>query len=182
MLKIVIPAAEYYDEINNTFIEKKQQTLLLEHSLVSISKWEAKHCKPFLGDNERTIDESADYIRCMLLNPDEVDDSTFDNLPQSVFDCANKYIDAPMTATTFSKSEKGKRGAGGTITAEIIYYWMTALNIPFECQHWHLNRLLTLVRVCNIKNSPKKKMSKKDTMTRNKNLNEINRKKFNSKG
>ena len=158
----------------------KEQMLQLEHSLVSLSKWESKWCKPFFSKQEKTYEETIDYIKCMTITQNVKDDVytrlTNDNVMQ-----INKYIEAPMTATTFSKDANGK-GGKEIITSELIYYWMIALNIPFECQKWHINRLLTLVRVCNVKNEPSKKMSKKDIMSRNRALNAARRKQLNSKG
>jgi hypothetical protein len=162
------------------FIEPKKQVLQLEHSLVSISKWESKWCKPFLSKNEMTVEETLDYIRCMTLtqnvNPDIYNYITNENIRQ-----VNKYIEAPMTATWFTEEKNGKPNRE-QITNELIYYWMVALNIPFECQKWHFNRLLTLIRVCNIKNQPPKKMSKKDILSRNAALNAARKKQLNTKG
>lgn len=180
MLQIVVPAVEYWDESKNEFIHMKEQMLQLEHSLVSLSKWESKWCKPFFSKQEKTYEETIDYIKCMTITQNVKDDVytrlTNDNVMQ-----INKYIEAPMTATTFSKDANGK-GGKEIITSELIYYWMIALNIPFECQKWHINRLLTLVRVCNVKNEPSKKMSKKDIMSRNRALNAARKKQLNSKG
>ena len=180
MLHIVIPAAEIYDQEQNLFIQVKEKSLSLEHSLVSISKWESKWQKPFLSkDQEKTKEEVIDYIRCMTLTQN-VDPNDYYRLTKKEFDQIRDYIDSPMTATTFSDKERG--GSKKVITAEIIYYWMIALNIPFECQKWHLNRLLTLIKVCNIKNAPPKKMSKAEMAKRNRSLNAARRKKLNTTG
>lgn len=180
MLRIVIPASELWDESREVFVRTEAQTLQLEHSLVSLSKWESKWCKAFLSKNEKTDEELLDYIRCMTLTqnvkPDVYAGLTRDNLVQ-----IQKYIDAPMTATYLSEDKSGPTNRE-VVTSELIYYWMIALNIPFECQKWHLNRLLTLIKVCNVKNAPPKKRSKKDIMRSNAELNAARRKRFNSKG
>ena len=179
MLEITIPANECWDERTQTFVIIKEQTLRLEHSLVSLSKWESKWCKSFFAREDKTYEETIDYIRCMTLNtyvePDVYNYLTDENIKQ-----IGDYISAPMTATTFSDNKKG--GSRERITSELIYYWMISLGIPFECQKWHLNRLITLIRVCSIKNSPGKKMTKMDIAARNKALNEARRKKYNTKG
>lgn len=179
MLEITIPGIELYDEKKNEFIIYEEKTIQLEHSLISISKWEARWCKPFLTAKEKTAEEVLDYVRCMILN----DDVTMDDLSRLTrdnFTEINDYIGHPMTATTFSSEPQ--KGGKEIITSEIIYYWMVAFNIPFECQYWHINRLLTLVKVCNIKNNPPKKMSKQEVLSRNKALNEARKRELNSKG
>lgn len=180
MLIITIPSTEMWDEANEKFVDTKEQVLQLEHSLVSLSKWESKWCKPFLSKEDKTFEETIDYIRCMTINqhvPDEVYGClTGDNIRE-----INEYISAPMTATWFSKDITG-RGSREQITSELIYYWMIALNIPFECQKWHLNRLLTLIRVCNVKNQPSKKMSRREIMSRNAALNAARRKQLGTNG
>lgn len=180
MLKIIIPSIELYDEENNLFVSSKSQELQLEHSLVSLSKWESKWCKPFLVKGHKTNEETIDYIRCMTLTQN-VDYRVYTNITQSVIDEISKYIDAPMTATTFASDNK-KVINRDVITAEIIYYWMVALTIPFECQKWHLNRLLAFINVCNIKNQPTKRLSKKEILSRNKSLNAHRKSKLNTKG
>jgi hypothetical protein len=180
MLQIRIPSVEQWDASRNQFVYTKEQTLTLEHSLVSISKWESKWCKSFLTNEKKTTDETIDYIKCMTLtqnvNPDVYNHLTNENISQ-----VNKYIQAPMTATTFR--DDGKRGRSRErITSELIYYWMIALNIPFECQKWHLNRLLTLIKVCNVKNKPPKKMSKKQVINQYNAINAARRKRLNSTG
>lgn len=180
MLRITIPASELWDEENERFISTKEQTLQLEHSLVSLSKWESKWNKPFLSKKEKTMEETLDYIKCMTLTQN-VHPDVYKRLGTENINKVYEYIDAPMTATTFSDDKKGKRNRE-IITSELIYYWMVALNIPFECQKWHLNRLITLIRVCNVKNEPPKKGNNKDVMRRYAELNAANRKKFNSKG
>lgn len=179
MLYIKIPAKEQWDEKREEFIYPKEQTLQLEHSLVSLSKWESKWCKAFLSNN-KTNEEILDYIKCMTLTQN-VDPSVYNNLTPENITQINKYIDAPMTATYFSEDVNG-RNSREIVTAELIYYWMIALNIPFECQKWHLNRLLTLIKVCNIKNAPPKKRSKREIMSRNAAINEARRKRLNTRG
>ncbi|MCI6805710.1 MAG: hypothetical protein MR912_08995 [Prevotella sp.] len=181
MLEITVPAAELWDEINNQFIYTKKQTLRLEHSLVSLSKWESKWCKPFLSKTDKTTQEIIDYVKCMTLTqnvPDEVYMClTADNLRE-----IDNYINAPMTATWFSKEDKPSRANQEQVTSELIYYWMIAFGIPCEYQKWHINRLLTLIRICNIKNQPPKKMSKRDIMSRNAALNAARRNQLHTKG
>lgn len=181
MLQIKIPlTAEGWDEEKEEFVESKFQILNLEHSLVSLSKWESKWCKPFLAKGERTYEETLDYIKCMTITQN-VDPDVYNHLTQENITQINNYIEAPMTATTFHNEKKGKNN-NEIVTAELVYYWMIALNVPFECQKWHLNRLLTLIKVCNIKNQPSDKMSRKDLMSRNAKLNAARKKRFNSKG
>lgn len=180
MLKITIPAAEQWDEQKQEFVYVKEQKLQLEHSLVSLSKWEAKWCKAFLGKQDKTQEETIDYVRCMTLTQN-VDPDVYKYLTAENINEINEYIGAPMTATWFSDDKKGKINQE-TVTSELIYYWMITLNIPFECQKWHLNRLITLIKVCNIKNQPAKKMSKKDIMSRNAALNAARRKQLNTNG
>ena len=180
MLQITIPGREYYDEVKEEFVNTKEQTLQLEHSLVSLSKWESKWCKVFLSKQEKTNEETLDYIKCMTLTQN-VNPEIYKYLTEENIEQINSYIEAPMTATYFSKDEKGGQSRE-QITSELIYYWMISLNIPFECQKWHLNRLLTLIRVCNIKNQPPKKMSKSALMSRNAKLNAARRKQLHTKG
>lgn len=180
MLHITIPAAEQFDEDKQEFIVTKEQTLCLEHSLVSLSKWESKWGKPFLSKEIKTFEETADYVRCMTITQN-VDPNVYNFMTNGNIEEVNKYIAAPMTATWFAE-DKGGKSNRETITSELIYYWMISLNIPFECQKWHLNRLLTLVRVCNTKNQPPKKMSQRDVMSRNAALNAARRKQLNSRG
>lgn len=181
MLSITIPAKEIYDESENKFVVvRKEQTLVLEHSLLSLSRWESKWCKAFLGKQEKTDEEILDYIRCMTVTPN-VNPEVYYRLTKENVDEINKYINAPMTATTFYNDGGGPINRD-TITSELIYYWMIALNIPVDFQKWHLNRLITLIRVCSIKNSPPKKMSQSEIMRRNKALNEARKAQLNTRG
>ena len=181
MLKITIPSREYYDERNNEFVSTKEYTLQLEHSLVSISKWESKWCKPFLSKDVKTKEETLDYIRCMTITQN-VDPSVYNNIGNDIIDQVNKYIEAPMTATWFTERGGGKKN-GKQTTSERIYFWMISLNIPFDpCQKWHLNRLLTLIKVCDIEGQPSKKMSTRDVYSQNRALNNARKKRHNSKG
>lgn len=180
MLRITVPSNELWDEKKREFVFEKEQTLQLEHSLVSLSKWESRWCKSFLGHHEKTDEEILDYIQCMTLTqnvrPNAYYRLTTENIRQ-----ISDYINAPMTATVFYHDEPFGSNRE-PVTSELIYYWMIALNIPFECQKWHLNRLLTLIEVCNIKNAPPKKRSQSEIMSRNTALNAARRKRLNTKG
>ncbi len=178
MLTITIPETELYDEIRNEIVFVKEQKLVLEHSLVSLSKWESKWHKPFIGNTTMTNEETVDYIRCMTVNP--IDPNAYKCLSSEHMIRIKDYIEDPMTATTIKESQK--KGKHEIVTAEIIYYWMVAMNIPFECQKWHLNKLLTLINVVNIKNQPKKKMNPKAVASRNASLNAARRKALHTRG
>lgn len=179
MLEITIPKSEQFNEDTQEFYYINECTLRLEHSLVSISKWEAKWHKPFLVDDEKTREEIIDYIRCMTITQN-VDPHVYYAITEKDISLVEDYIKDPMTATTFrNESKKVNREI---VTSELIYYWMVALEIPFECQKWHLNRLLTLIKVCNIKNQPEKKMSTREILNNNRALNAARRKKFHTKG
>lgn len=167
---------EYWDEVNEVFVNTNGQTIHLEHSLFTISKWESKWKKPFLN-SDKTDEELLDYIKCMC--QEEVGLDVIANLGVNELERINDYINDPMSATTVSNEKKGK--SKRVVTSELIYYWMTALNIPWECQHWHLNRLLKLIEVCNIENNPKQ-MGKQDVMKQNRELNAARRKALRSKG
>lgn len=186
MLQITIPGQEFYDEATDQFINTKDTVLTLEHSLVSLSKWESKWCKAFLGADSRSNEETIDYVRCMTVTPN-IDPNVYYCLTQENLKEVSNYIQNPHTASNIydvdiGNSKEGKAKAKDTITSELIYYWMIALQIPFECQKWHLNRLLTLIEVCNIENAPAKKMSKRDIMRQNGALNAARRAKHHSHG
>ena len=180
MLTIRIPDAELFDERSNQFFTIKGKEIRLEHSLVSISKWESKWKKPFLGDAQRSYEETVDYIRCMTITQN-VDPIVYKALTADNIRAANDYINDPMTATTFKSAPK-KGGRSSVITSEIIYFWMISLEIPVEFQTWHLNRLLTLIRVCDEKSQPGKKMSKRDVMSQYRSLNAARRAKHGTRG
>ena len=182
MLTLNIPQIEKWDEGKQEFIYVKAQTLQLEHSLVSLSKWESKWHKAFLGKQEKTDEETLDYIKCMTLTKN-VDPMVYKCLSSSAIKQIKEYIDDPMTAIVFSDNKSSSKGSREIVTAELIYYWMIALNVPFDpCQKWHLNRLLTLIQVCNIKNQPPKKMSRREILSRNASLNAARRQKYNTTG
>lgn len=182
MLRIIVPKSESFDESTSRIIEYPEKELRLEHSLVSISKWESKWKKPFLGKEEMTKDETLDYIKCMTITQN-VDPSVYKRLSVKNIEDVKAYINDPMTATWFNKTTSNTPGRGNSvITSEIIYWQMIALQIPPEYQTWHLNRLLTLIRVCAEKNKPDKKMSKSALARRNRNLNAARRAKLGSRG
>ena len=180
MLQITVQSVELWDEKESMFISVKEQTLQLEHSLLSLSKWESKHHKAYLSKKDKTYDEVLDYIKCMTLTPN-VKPEVYKCLTEKNIDDINKYINDPMTAVYFPEEKSGKIN-NETVTSDLIYYWMVSLQIPFECQKWHLNRLITLIRVYNIKNTPPKKMGKKALMSRNSAINASRRKRLNTKG
>lgn len=181
MLTIDVVMSESFDDSTQEFIQETYR-LNLEHSLVSLSKWESEFEKPFLDGKEKTDAETLGYIRCMVLNP-EFSPEVLSRLSQQNVDAINEYINAKMTATWFNENQPQAKGpAKEIITAEIIYYWLVAMTIPFETQHWHLNRLLALVKVCNIKNSPKKKMGKREQANQQRALNAQRRTQLGSLG
>ena len=180
MLTITIPEQEAWNEITEQFEYTKETKLQLEHSLVSISKWESKWHIPFLGTDNKTNEQMLDYIRCMTITQN-VPEETYGFLTEDNIIEIKEYIDNPMTATWFNEREK-RRPSGEVVTNELIYYWMTALNIPMECQKWHLNRLLTLVKVCELKQEKPQKMSRADIAEQHRQLNAARRKATHSKG
>lgn len=180
MLSLTISGEEFWDEINEEFIYQKSSVIQLEHSLISLSKWEAKYCKPFLSKQDKSHEEILDYIRFMTLTQN-VDNEIYNHLSDENIKEIKQYIESPMTATVINDQKK-QRPSREAVTSELIYYWMVSLGIPFECQKWHLNRLLTLIRICNIKNASPKKRSEREIMRRNTELNKSRRRKYNTRG
>lgn len=180
MLTITIPSGELWNEQTEEFMINKGCTIVMEHSLVALSKWESKWCKPFLTNQEKTREEILDYFKCMTItqnvNPESYLFLTNDNVNDIV-----AYMNAPMTATTIN-SRNDVRGHREIVTSELIYYWMVAFNIPFECQRWHLNRLMTLIRVCEHKQQPPKKRSKQAMLRDYAAINKARRAKYGTKG
>lgn len=181
MLRLTIAGGELFDPSTNEFINAKTQTLTLEHSLISLSKWESKHHKPFLH-SEKSNSELLDYIQCMTLTQN-VDPNIYKFLTQDHITQINDYIADPMTATTFSEDPSQKKNRE-IVTSELIYYRMVSYQIPVEFEKWHLNRLITLIRVCGVKNQPqtKKKTSQRDLAARYAALNKQRKAKYNTKG
>lgn len=180
MLEIEVPGVEYFNEKTNEFVEIDSCVLHLEHSLVSLSKWESKWEIPFLGKEEKTEEQTLSYIKLMTQEPN-VAPEVYSRLSEENYKVINEYISSKMTATWFSEP-KNEPASREIITAELIYYWMISMNIPFECQHWHLSRLITLIKVCGQKNQPQKKMKKGDLIERNRRLNAERQAKFNTTG
>ena len=179
MLQITIPAMnDLWDEQNQQFLSVKETTIQLEHSLLSISKWESKWNKSFINTKDKTEEELMDYIKCMTITKN-VDPNVYVCLTAENIQEIVNYINAPMTATTIRDTGKSNHEI---VTSELIYYWMISLNIPVKFEKWHLNRLITLIRVCSIKNQPAKKMSRGEIMQRNAALNAARKKRWNTKG
>lgn len=181
MLEIRIDGKEFWNQEKEEFINTKGITLRLEHSLISISKWEAKYKRPFLSDGPKTLQETYDYIAFMSLDRN-VSMTELEGITEEDYKKILDYIHDPMTATKISNNAKNKPNSNHVLTSEEIYYDMTALNIPFECEKWHLNRLLTLIQIASIKNEPPKKMSKGEIYRQNAELNRARRAKYHSKG
>ena len=180
MLRITVKASEYFDDRTQTFVNIPEQTLELEHSLYTISKWESKWHKAFLSKREKTQEETIDYIKCMTMT-ENVNPMVYLGLTAENHKAIKEYLEAKMTATCLPERNEQHR-SGDTITAELVYYWMVSLQILFSCEHWHLNRLLTLIQVCNIKNKPPKKMSRGDLLRRNSALNAQRKAKHHTRG
>ena len=184
MLELTLLPREYTVETPEgevLFKSTKGVTLLLEHSLISISKWEAKFKKPFLNNEQKTREESIYYVKCMNVNKN-IPDDVYNLLSDDDINRINEYIEDPMSATWFNESQNSKKGRREVITSEIIYYWMIALNIPVEFEKWHLNRLMSLIKVCEIKQRDPKKMKKNEILARNKKINDARRKRSGSRG
>lgn len=168
MLEIIIPGEEYFNEKTERFEYSVETQLILEHSLASLYDWESKWKKPFISKTPKTNEELIDYVRCMTLNKSAVSDKAYDYLTTENLKTVVSYMDDAMTATTIKETRKSSQR---NTTAELLYSYMCSLNIPFECQYWHLNRLLTLIKVCSIEQQPPKKMTQAQVMRQNTALN-----------
>ncbi|MET0786073.1 MAG: hypothetical protein ABWY25_05155 [Paenisporosarcina sp.] len=180
MLKIIVPGEEYFNEEAESFETVGDFELEMEHSLVSLSKWESKYKKPFLGPKEKTPVEILGYVEAMIITP-IYPENLISRLTRENINQINDYIESTESATTFGRMPE-RKGVGEIITSELIYYWMIAFNIPFVCECWHLNRLFALIRICNIKNSKPKKMSRSEIARRNRELNEARRAQYHTSG
>lgn len=183
MLRITIPEQELWDEKENRFINTKKTNICLEHSLVSISKWEAIYNKPFINNankDDKTNEEIMKYIECMTITQN-VDPNIYHYMPSEVIKQITDYISSPQSATKFVEKE-GQAPSREILTSEKIYFYMTAFNIPFECEKWPIQRLMNLIRICSDKNAPSKKMSPKEAMSRQSALNKARRAQSNSRG
>jgi hypothetical protein len=179
MLQLKVATAEAYDEVEGQFTDAEHYVLELEHSLLSLSKWEQQHEVPFLSTEKKTNEQVVDYIR-MMFSGEVFPEDILPHLTKAHYENINAYINAKMTATTFREQRNPPHRE--IVTSELIYYWMISLGIPFECETWHLNRLLTLIKVCNYKNQPKKKMTSAEAMSQQRDLNEQRRREMGSAG
>ena len=180
MLTIRVGGTEAFDDEAQKFVDQGGTLLQLEHSLVSLSKWESIFEKPFLGKEEKSPGEVVAYVKAMTLTPN-VPAEIYAQLSEKNFEEVNEYIERKSTATWFA--DTGREPASReVVTAELIYYWMVTFNIPWEAQYWHLNRLFTLIRVCNVKSSKPKKMSRQEMADRNRRLNEERKKQLGTSG
>ncbi len=179
MLTIIIKGDEFFNEQTEEFEVQEEVVLKLEHSLISLSKWESEFEKPFLTDAKKTPEEIYGYIKAMIIG--DYPNDILLKLSNSNIQEINSYIDSKRSATTFGIMPE-KRGKSETITSELIYFWMITFNIPFECESWHLNRLFALIRICNLKNSKPKKMSKNEIAMRNRELNAKRKEELKTRG
>lgn len=186
MLKLEVTSEEYWDESANNgtgqFKYTPGGTLLLEHSLSSLSKWETFYEKPFLSDDKKTTEETIFYIKCMTIEASSPD--VYDSIGDNEFEQISAYINKKNTATFFNDQPQSNAQpqSSRVKTAELIYYWMVSLNIPFECENWPLNKLIALIRICQIENQPPSKMSREEIIANNKRLNAERRAKLGSSG
>lgn len=180
MLTITVRGVDFFDEAESKIVSSPPYVLSLEHSLVSLSRWESKWKKSFLFSSEKTPDEVFGYIEAMCLTPD-VPPDTFRRLSQENYNLINAYINEQMTATTFAEIS-AQRKSREIITAEIIYYWMIALQVPIECEEWHLNRLMALIKTANLKSQPPKKMGRAQMLAERNRLNEERKARYGTSG
>jgi len=181
VLEIQVAEADFFDEELDQFIKRPSTTLRFEHSLVSVSKWESVFEKPFLADEPKNREQTLAYVRMMCLD-EKIAPEVFSQLSPAHYDAINAYINAKMTATTINERPGSRPGFRETITSELIYYWMVSYNIPFECETWHLNRLIMLIRVCNHKQAPAKKMGRQEAAQQRHELNAQRRARLGTKG
>lgn len=181
MLEIVVPEREYYDN-EKGFIKLKPQLLLLEHSLLSISKWEAKYQRPFIDHKPKSNLESLDYIKMMTINRAGITEEVYEALTQEMKEDIFMYIESNQTATIITDRDKATGGRNTIVTSELIYYWLISLQIPFDVEKWHINRLLTLIRICDAKSKKPKKMSSAEAMSQQRQLNALRREQYGTKG
>lgn len=182
MLTIIVSGNELFDERTQEFVNTEDVVLHLEHSLISLSKWESKHNKPFLGPEKKVQEDVIEYIKAMVLD-DNVPDDVFNRLGNDNINAISEYISSTQSATTFVETPQQKsRARSEIITAELIYFWMVSYNVPWECETWHLNKLFALLKVCNIKNSKEKPMSPSEIAKRNRDLNAERKQKLGTSG
>jgi len=186
MLKIYIPSTRLWNVKTEEFTTTKECTFMIEHSLISISKWESTWHIPFISDKPKTNEQTIDYVKCMTITQN-VKPEAYAGLTKGNLEAISNYIQDSRTATWFGKPRvPPKPQKKETVTSELIYYWMVSLEIPFECQKWHLNRLLTLVKVCNAKaklaNTKQPKGNKKKVLAKNSEMNAARRKSLGTSG
>lgn len=183
ILHITIPGKENWDSVKEEFIYEEDAELYLQHSLVTVAEWEARWKISFLDTDNKTPEQITDYIKIMTINQNEVDDSVYKRLTKENLDEINRYLKDEMSATTITDhGTPESNGRNEIITAEIVYYWMFSHNVPVEFENWHFNRLITLLKTCNIKSNPDNKMTKQETAKMYAEMNKARRQKYNSKG
>lgn len=185
MITIHIPQSEIWDDGNNEFIYIEEQTIDMEHSLVSITKWEAKHHKVFLEENKKTPEEMMDYVRCMCINPLKNERDILGISKKDIEKITN-YIEDPMIPFKLKSKDDGntygRKKNKDPMCGIMIYYYMVSCQIPFECQHWHINQLLALIQIYSMKENPGNPLKGSKLANRNTTLNAMRKARLGSKG
>ena len=180
MLTIYVGATEHFDEKTREFSYVGGTPIQLEYSLAILSKWESKFNKPFLGPQKKTREETISFIQEMIITP-EISPDIINEFTLQNFKDVNAYMESKQTATWFSDTPEPKTSRE-VITAELIYYWLVTFNIPWEAQHWHLNKLFTLIKVFNAKSEKPKKMTPGQAAARRRELNEQRKQQYKTAG
>lgn len=182
MLELHLPETEFFDRANSKIIRVPEVTLHLKHSLLTLSKWETIWEIPFLGEGKKTTEQLYSYVNIMAGG--DLDELTLSRLTSEHYEKLNAYLSSKQSATWFSESPNQRRSTQ-TVTSELIYFWMTTYNIPFECENWPFPRLMNLIRIASIKNDPdagKKKRNKSQMLSERAMLNKKRREQYGTTG
>lgn len=180
MITIDLGTLEYYDSEKNEFVYEEGGKVRFEYSLKMLYEWEGKWKKAFLkGNKNLTTEEAVDFYIMMALDPI---DKKF--MTGEAMETLSKYVNDPQTATTFADGQNGNTSPskGKIFTSEELYAMMITSNVPLDFENRNLNRLITILRVISVQNTPPKKMSKNDIYRQNAALNAERKARLNTKG